>query len=181
VQEAIELSRQLCVPLEDVPEMLEDDRVAFTGPGPSLHPREPAAEDGGEALLGTLYTVATVECYVAAITELYEVQVECSDNKHPHPRGPSIKALLQDRKRARHKNDREAYADRDKKGAEESYSPSQFLEIQNVLLNGAAKFPQDLRTRLDILAGHFYLLQGESRRLLELADLSLVELLLQRE
>ena len=36
IQEAIKLSRQLCVPLEDVPEMLEDDRVAFTWLGPSL-------------------------------------------------------------------------------------------------------------------------------------------------
>lgn len=156
--------------------MLEDDRVAFTWPGPSLQQRGPTAKESGEELPGTLYTVATVECYVAAITELYEVQVECGDNKHPHPRGPGIKALLQDRKRARDKNDREAYIDRGKKGAEESYSPSQFLEIQDVLLSGAAKFPQDLRTRLDILAGHFYLLRGESRRLLELADLSLVEL-----
>jgi hypothetical protein len=74
--------------------MLEDDRVAFTWPGPSLQQRGPAAKDSREELPGTLYTVATIECYVATITELYEVQVECGNNKHPHPRGPGIKALL---------------------------------------------------------------------------------------
>jgi hypothetical protein len=35
--------------------------------------------------------------------------------------------------------------------------------------------PQSLRTRADLLLGHYYLLRGENRRKIELADLSLLD------
>jgi hypothetical protein len=35
--------------------------------------------------------------------------------------------------------------------------------------------PQNLRTRVDLLFGHYYLLYGENRRKMELADLSLLD------
>jgi len=48
--------------------------------------------------------------------------------------------------------------------------------MQECLLHGAATAAaQNLRTRLDVLAGHFFVLRGENRRKLELPDMSLLE------
>ncbi|XP_044722252.1 centromere DNA-binding protein complex CBF3 subunit [Hirsutella rhossiliensis] len=51
----------------------------------------------------------------------------------------------------------------------------EWLRIQDLLLTGAAYTPQNLRTRVDLLFGHYYLLRGENRRKMELADLSLLD------
>ncbi|KAM4066744.1 centromere DNA-binding protein complex CBF3 subunit [Hirsutella rhossiliensis] len=53
--------------------------------------------------------------------------------------------------------------------------PDEWLRIQDLLLTGAAYTPQNLRTRVDLLFGHYYLLRGENRRKMELADLSLLD------
>ncbi|KAH7461576.1 hypothetical protein FOMA001_g19032 [Fusarium oxysporum f. sp. matthiolae] len=55
------------------------------------------------------------------------------------------------------------------------YSHDEWLRIQDLLLSGAAYMPQNLRTRVDLLFGHYYLLRGENRRKMELADLSLLD------
>ncbi|XP_044717389.1 centromere DNA-binding protein complex CBF3 subunit [Hirsutella rhossiliensis] len=60
-------------------------------------------------------------------------------------------------------------------GIQASYLPDEWLRIQDLLLTGAAYTPQNLRTRVDLLFGHYYLLRGENRRKMELADLSLLD------
>jgi hypothetical protein len=49
--------------------------------------------------------------------------------------------------------------------------------IQDLLLSGAAYAPQNLRTRVDLLFGHYYLLRGENCCKIELADLFLLDYL----
>ena len=49
------------------------------------------------------------------------------------------------------------------------------MAIQEHLLYGVATAPHNLRTRVDLLFGHYYLLRGENRRKMELADLSLLD------
>ncbi|KAM4055951.1 centromere DNA-binding protein complex CBF3 subunit [Hirsutella rhossiliensis] len=60
-------------------------------------------------------------------------------------------------------------------GIQAGYLPDEWLRIQDLLLTGAAYTPQNLRTRVDLLFGHYYLLRGENRRKMELADLSLLD------
>ena len=60
-------------------------------------------------------------------------------------------------------------------GIQAGYSPGEWLRIQDLLLGQATQLPQGLRTRLDLLFGHYYLLRGENRRKMELADLSLLD------
>jgi len=49
------------------------------------------------------------------------------------------------------------------------------LAIQEHLLYGVATALYNLRTRIDLLFGHYYLLRGENRWKMELADLSLLD------
>jgi hypothetical protein len=56
------------------------------------------------------------------------------------------------------------------KGIQAGYAPEEWLRIQDLLLTGAAYTPQNLRTRIDLLFGHYYLLREENRRKMELAD-----------
>ncbi|XP_044717962.1 centromere DNA-binding protein complex CBF3 subunit [Hirsutella rhossiliensis] len=65
--------------------------------------------------------------------------------------------------------------DRGSDGVQAGYLPDEWLRIQDLLLTGAAYTPQNLRTRVDLLFGHYYLLGGETRRKMELADLSLLD------
>jgi hypothetical protein len=68
-----------------------------------------------------------------------------------------------------------SFKDRGSDGIQAGYSPDEWLRIQDLLLSGAAYTPQNLRTRVDLLFGHYYLLRGENRRKMELADLSLLD------
>jgi len=83
--------------------------------------------------------------------------------------------LLRAAGRQRSKLDRASYKDRGSNGIQAGYSPEEWLRIQDLLLSGAAFTPQNLRTRVDLLFGHYCLLRGENRRKMELADLSLLD------
>jgi hypothetical protein len=60
-------------------------------------------------------------------------------------------------------------------GIQAGYSPEEWLRIQDILLGGAAQAPQNLRSRVDLLFGHYYLLWGENGRKMELPDLALLD------
>jgi hypothetical protein len=68
--------------------------------------------------------------------------------------------------------------DRGAGGINAGYSDEEFLSLQRHLLESACQhshaYPHFLRTRLDVLMGHFYVLRGENRREGELADLALL-------
>jgi hypothetical protein len=108
------------------------------------------------------------------VIELLRVQVAHGNGNTENPRGAAVRGFLEQRGRQRGKLDRVSYKDRGSDGIQAGYSPDEWLRIQDLLLSGAAYTLQNLRTRVDLLFGHYYLLRGENRRKMELADLSLL-------
>jgi hypothetical protein len=167
------LAKTLEVPLADVAELLMDDREGYMPPL-ALAPAEGEGE-GEEEDQGSLLAKGTVDAYVAAVLELWRLQVAHGGKNTKHPRGVAVRGFLEQRGRQRSKLDREAYKDRGSDGIQAGYSSQEWLCIQDLLLKGAAYAPQSLRTRVDLLFGHYYLLRRENRRKMELADLSLLD------
>jgi hypothetical protein len=171
------LAEALKVPLTDAVALLVDDREGYVPPPvPELVAEAAAAAAASaEDAEGALFTRSTVDAYVAAILELWRVQVAHGNSNVENPRGIAVRGFLEQRGRQRGKLDREAYKDRGGEGIQAGYSTDEWLRIQDILLSGAAYAPQSLRTRVDLLLGHYYLLRGENRRKMELADLSLLD------
>ncbi|KAM4065820.1 centromere DNA-binding protein complex CBF3 subunit [Hirsutella rhossiliensis] len=94
---------------------------------------------------GSLLTRGTIDAYIAAVIEPWRLQVAHGNANTENP------------------------------GRRRRLPPDEWLRIQDLLLTGAAYTPQNLRTRVDLLFGHYYLLRGENRRKMELADLSLLD------
>uniref|UniRef100_A0A0D2YEW4 High-osmolarity-induced transcription protein 1 n=1 Tax=Fusarium oxysporum (strain Fo5176) TaxID=660025 RepID=A0A0D2YEW4_FUSOF len=137
--EAESLAEALEVPLAEAAELLADDREGYVPPTALA----PAAADLAE---GSLLTRGTIDAYIAAVIELWRLQVAHGNANTENPQGAAA-----------------------------GYSPDEWLRVQDLLLSGAAYMPQNLRTRVDLLFGHYYLLRGENRRKMELADLSLLD------
>ncbi|KAM4067976.1 centromere DNA-binding protein complex CBF3 subunit [Hirsutella rhossiliensis] len=95
----------------------------------------------------------TIDAYIAAVIELWRLQVAHGNSNTENPGAPPPRER-RDPGRLPH---------------------DEWLRIQDLLLTGAAYTPQNLRTRVDLLFGHYYLLRGENRRKMELADLSLLD------
>ncbi|KAJ9413543.1 transcriptional activator of glycolytic enzymes-domain-containing protein [Fusarium oxysporum] len=166
--EAESLAEALEVPLAEAAELLADDREGYVPPTALA----PAAADLAE---GSLLTRGTIDAYIAAVIELWRLQVAHGNANTENPRGAAVRGFLEQRGRQRGKHDRASFKDRGSDGIQAGYSPDEWLRVQDLLLSGAAYMPQNLRTRVDLLFGHYYLLRGENRRKMELADLSLLD------
>ncbi|KAK7582888.1 hypothetical protein V3481_012184 [Fusarium oxysporum f. sp. vasinfectum] len=166
--EAESLAEALEVPLAEAAELLADDREGYVPPTALA----PAAADLAE---GSLLTKGTIDAYIAAVIELWRLQVAYGNANTENPRGAAVRGFLEQRGRQRGKHDRASFKDRGTDGIQAGYSPDEWLRVQDLLLSGAAYMPQNLRTRVDLLFGHYYLLRGENRRKMELADLSLLD------
>jgi hypothetical protein len=165
------LAETLEVPLAEVAELLVDDRENYVPPAALAHAAEvPTALDEG-----SLLTKGTVDAYIAAVIELWRLQVAHGNGNTENPRGASVRGFLEQRSRQRGKLDCATYKDRGSNGIQAGYSADEWQRIQHLLLSSAAYTPQSLRTRVDLLFGHYYLLRGENRRKMELADLSLLD------
>lgn len=183
--EAQLLAEALQVPLAQVPKLLADDRDDYEPPTvlASIIDEEGEDEEGEEGEEGefadeneggSLYKRQTVEAYVAAVVELWRLQVTHGNNNTEHPRSEVVRGFLSQRGRQRAKYDRDNYVDRGIGGIQAGYSAAEWFRIQEILLRGVADTPQNLRTRVDLLFGHYYLLRGENCRKIELADLFLL-------
>ena len=168
------LAEDLELPLAQVAELLADDREDYVAPAGLALPGDAPAAAAPEAV-GTLLTRGTVDAYIAAVIELWRVQVAHGSHNTENPRGAAVRGFLEQRGRQRGRLDRDSFQDRGKEGIQAGYSPEEWLRVQDLLLGGAALLPQNLRTRADLLFGHYYLLRGENRRKMELADLSLLD------
>ncbi|KNB16793.1 hypothetical protein FOXG_14852 [Fusarium oxysporum f. sp. lycopersici 4287] len=166
--EAESLAEALEVPLAEAAELLADDREGYVPPTALA----PAAADLAE---GSLLTRGTIDAYIAAVIELWRLQVAHGNANTENPQGAAVRGFLEQRGRQRGKHDRASFKDRGTDGIQAGYSPDEWLRVQDLLLSGAAYMPQNLRTRVDLLFGHYYLLRGENRRKMELADLSLLD------
>ena len=165
------LAESLEVPLAEVAELLADDREGYVPPAALA----PALDAPAAPSKGSLLTKGTVNAYIAAVIELWRLQVAHGNSNTENPRGAAVRGFPEQRGRQRGKLDRASYKDRGSDGIQAGYSPDKWLRIQDLLLTGAAYAPQNLRTRIDLLFGHYYLLRGENRRKMELADLSLLD------
>lgn len=167
------LAETLEVPLAEAAELLADDRQGYVAPAGLIEATElPTAAAPGE---GSLLTKSTVDAYIAAVLELWRLQVAHGNGNTENPRGTAVRGFLEQRGRQRSKHDRASFKDRGSDGIQAGYSADEWRQIQDLLLGGAAYAPQNLRTRVDLLFGHYYLLRGENRRKMELADLSLLD------
>ncbi|RKK80768.1 hypothetical protein BFJ71_g15816 [Fusarium oxysporum] len=131
----------------------------------------PAAADLAE---GSLLTRGTIDTYISAVIELWRLQVAHGNANTENPRGAAVRGFLEQRGRQRGKHDRASFKDRGTDGFQAGYSPDEWLRVHDLLLSWAAYMPQNLRTRVDLLFGHYYLLRGENRRKMELANLAKV-------
>jgi hypothetical protein len=169
--EAASLAETLEVPLVEAAELLADDREGYVPPVTLAA----AADAAAPAAKGSLLTRSTIDAYIAAVIELWRLQVAHGSRNTENPRGAAVRGFLEQRGRQRGKHDRASFKDRGSDGIQAGYSPDEWLRIQDLLLSGVAYTPQSLRTRVDLLFGHYYLLRGENRRKMELADLSLLD------
>lgn len=165
------LAETLEVPLTEAVTLLANDRMDYIPPA-GLAPSTAEDEDDSE---GSLLVKSTVDAYVAAVIELWRIQVANGSKNTENPRSAAVRGFLEQRGRQRGRQDRENYKDRGSDGIQAGYSDDEWLRVQEYLLGGAAQAPQNLRTRIDLLLGHYYLLRGENRRKMELADLSLLD------
>jgi hypothetical protein len=157
--------------LEELPAMLADDRAVKAREGGD-------DEETTTATTDRFLKAGTVDSYIAAVLQLYKVQQALGHNTLRHPRGGVLRDIVRQTKEAQDTRDREAFIDRGAAGINAGYSDKEFLSLQRHLLKSACQqshtYPHFLRTRLDVLMGHFYVLRGENRREGELADLALL-------
>jgi hypothetical protein len=169
------LAETLEVPLAEAVTLLANDCEDYVPPTGLTPADDSDGDDSGGDGEGSLLTRSTIDAYIAAVMELWRVQVAHGNKNTENPRGAAVRGFLEQRSRQRHRLDRDSYKDRGSDGIQAGYSDNEWLRIHEYLLSGAAQTPQHLRTRVDLLFGHYYLLRGENRRKMELADLSLLD------
>jgi hypothetical protein len=82
------------VPLTDTVALLADDREGYVPP-PAL---ELAAQGAGAPAVpieGALFTKGTVDAYIAAVLELWRVQVAHGNGNIENPRGIAVRGFLE--------------------------------------------------------------------------------------
>ena len=170
LREAEALAVTLAVPVTEAAQILADDRESYILPSTIA-----TATGTGDAEEGTLFTKSTVDAYIAAVMELWNLQVAHGSKNTENPRSVAVRGFLDQRGRQKNRHNRASFKDRGTEGIQAGYSTAEWLAIQEHLLHGVAATPQNLRVRVDLLFGHYYLLRGENRRKMELADLSLLD------
>lgn len=174
LREAEALAATLGVPVADAAHILADDRESYTLPA-TVAAATAAGNGAGDAEEGNLFAKSTVDAYIAAVIELWHLQVVHGNKNTENPRSAAVRGFLEQRGRQRNRLNRANFKDRGAEGIQAGYSNAEWLAIQEHLLYGVATTPHNLHTRVNLLFGHYYLLRGENRRKMELADLSLLD------
>ncbi|KAL9567374.1 hypothetical protein ACKAV7_008449, partial [Fusarium commune] len=121
-QEAESLAEALEVLLAEAAELLADDREGYVLPMALA----PAAVDLTE---GSLLIRGTIDAYIAAVIELWRLQVAYGNANTESPRGAAIRGFLKQRGRQRGKHDRASFKDRGTDGIQAGYSPDEWLRV----------------------------------------------------
>ena len=121
---------------------------------------------------------STVEVWVSAVIDLYNVQIAKHQHSNPHPRGFAVRSALKDVQSRAWKRIRESHEDRAVNTLLDAYTPG---DLQNFVRHcwtagTRANVDSYMRTLLDFLVGHFFLVRGEQRRMAELADMFVMQL-----
>ena len=160
---------------------VESYRRGILGPDEEEEAAEAAeaAEEGekGEKAKGDPLKHNTVEVWVSAIIDLYNVQVAKQLHSNPHPRGFAVRSALKDVQSRAWKRIRESHEDRAVNTSLDAYTPE---DLQNFVRHcwtagNRANVDSYMRTLLDFLVGHFFLVRGEQRRMAELADMFVMQ------
>jgi hypothetical protein len=113
------------VPLAEVAELLADDREGYMPPA--------ALAQAAGALValdkGSLLTKGTVDAYIAAVIELWQLQVAHGNSNTKNPCGVAVRGFLEQRGRQRSKLDRASYKDRGSDSIQAGYSPDEWRRI----------------------------------------------------
>jgi hypothetical protein len=83
--------------------------------------------------------VQTVQVYLAALAELYSVQVSIGLNKHLNFRGAALKRLITGLLYTQAQKCQETFEDQGTGSINEGYSTEEFMLMQDQLLAGATK------------------------------------------
>lgn len=129
------LAEALEVPLADAVELISDDREGYMPPVALAPPEEPRPAEAAEPQ-GTLLMRGTVDAYIAAVIELWRVQVAHGSCNTKNPRSAAVRGFLEQRRRQRGRLDRDTFQDRGKEGIQAGYTPEEWLRVQDLLLRG---------------------------------------------
>ncbi len=158
----------------DAVRILSDDRDSYVPPASVA-----AATAAGDVVEGDLLTKSTVDVYISAVIELWQVQVAHGNKNTENPRSAAVRGFLEQRGRQRNRLNRASYKDCGTEGIQAGYSSAEWLAIQEHLLYSAATTPQNLRTRVDLLFGYTTSYKertaGNSISLTSLASTTLLE------
>ena len=88
------LAETLDVPLAEAAELLVDDREGYVPLAALLVPTT-------EAPKGSLLTRGTIDAYIAAVIELWRLQVAHGSGNTDNPRGAAVRGFLDQRSRQR--------------------------------------------------------------------------------
>ena len=140
-----------------------------------LGPDEAEEEEAEE---GNPVKHSTAEVWVSAVIDLYNVQIAKGQHSYPHPRGFAVRSALKDVQSKAWKRIRELHEDRAANTILDAYTPQ---DLQNFVRHcwtagTRANVDSYMRTLLDFLVGHYFLVRGELRRVAELADMFVMHL-----
>ena len=93
---------------------------------------------------GTLLKAGTIDSYVAAVAELYTIQVTSGYNKEPFFQGKALNQLIEARRRQRDQIERDEYVDRGTIGPSAGYSDQEFRKMNEVILNNTVNLPDQV-------------------------------------
>lgn len=114
--------------------------------------------------------VSTLEQYIAAITDLYKMQVQKKINCNEHPRA-TVVSLIKNAKQQEFQVRRQNCEDRGEGTLADGYtSLDQVAKVVQFYLNNSRNHGENLRDSLAFLFSHYFLLRGESIRNAELTN-----------
>lgn len=119
------------------------------------------------------YGKESVDAYVKAVVNLYNIQVSIGNNSHPHPRNKVLRDFLNTLSIKEVKRKRDQYEDRGAHTLTDGYN---LREHQSICFRLLSNSFLDCRTRVDWLVGHSTISRGESKRMIQLPDLFMLEL-----
>ena len=158
------LLERMEISVADFQEVLDDDRVQ-EGNVPDI--------EAADAAEGSPLAPATVECWISAVLELWTIQSALDGNSTPNPRGPAAKALTRQLGQEQRALARANYMDHSADGIHSGYSAEEFQRLNTRLLKmSSGEHREALRTCLNVLLGHFFVLCGEQWCDPNLSDLS---------
>lgn len=127
---------------------------------------------------GTPLKYNTVRMWVSAIMDLYHLQIAQGLHSLPSPKGYGVKGTLKDVRAKSFQRIRELHEDRALNTLLDSYSNEDLRAFVSWCWGKATIKDVEpyMRTLLDFLMGHYFLVRGDQRRRAELADMFILHL-----